>query len=135
MTPAELAAIHERAAPLSGWSPESFAGLLRTHGTILQIGEQGFALARQATDEAELLMIAVDPRMQRNGIGQMLLDRLFLQLRENGSRTLFLEVATSNAAARSLYAKVGFVQTAIRKAYYRTPDGTREDALVLQKTL
>jgi ribosomal-protein-alanine N-acetyltransferase len=42
---------------------------------------------------------------------------------------LFLEVRTSNDAARALYASRGFVPVGRRRAYYRDP---LEDALVLR---
>ena len=45
--------------------------------------------------------------------------------------TAFLEVATSNVAARGLYGRAGFEAVGLRRRYYA--DGT--DALVLRRTL
>jgi ribosomal-protein-alanine N-acetyltransferase len=39
-----------------------------------------------------------------------------------------LEVRASNGAARALYARMGFREVSVRRAYYREP---AEDALVL----
>jgi len=43
---------------------------------------------------------------------------------------VFLEVRESNAPARALYGRAGFVSIAVRKKYY----GDGEDAVVMVKT-
>ena len=95
----------------------------------------GFALARQILDEAEILMVAVDPDAQRKGHGTTLMNSLLKRLTNAGVATVFLEVEEGNHPARALYAKLGFAQTGRRKGYYRRADGTRADALLLSKTL
>ena len=44
-------------------------------------------------------------------------------------RQLFLEVRSSNQAARLLYQKIGLVEVDVRKNYYHDPF---EDAIVMQ---
>ena len=51
-----------------------------------------------------------------------------------GSKKIILEVRVSNSIAYSLYEKLGFKEIAIRKKYYRLPEG-REDAYVMSKSL
>ena len=51
-------------------------------------------------------------------------------LNQRGSHCLTLEVRASNAPARKLYEKLGFVQVGIRPNYYQHP---REDGLILRK--
>ena len=48
---------------------------------------------------------------------------------------VFLEVARGNTAAISLYRNLGFVETGVRKSYYKRKDGQFEDALILQLSL
>ena len=47
----------------------------------------------------------------------------------------FLEVAADNAAAQALYARAGFAESGRRRGYYRRPDGSGLDALVMQRAL
>ena len=135
MSPEDLARLHERAAPSRGWSPKSYADLLDLKETLIECMPAGFALARQILDEAEILMVAVDPDAQRKGHGTTLMNSLLKRLTNAGVATVFLEVEEGNHPARALYAKLGFAQTGRRKGYYRRADGTRADALLLSKTL
>ncbi len=52
-----------------------------------------------------------------------------------GARSLFLEVADGNVAARHLYAKAGFAEAGRRAGYYVRDGGAREDALILKVAL
>jgi ribosomal protein S18 acetylase RimI-like enzyme len=47
---------------------------------------------------------------------------------------MLLEVRPTNAAARALYARAGFVQLGVRRDYYPAKPG-REDALLLGRAL
>ncbi|HLH85314.1 MAG TPA: ribosomal protein S18-alanine N-acetyltransferase [Thermoplasmataceae archaeon] len=70
------------------------------------------------SEEARVLLLAVDENYRGMGIGRLLLDE-FLQLclREN-IISVRLEVRTDNDRAISFYKKLGFVITARMKAYY-----------------
>jgi ribosomal-protein-alanine N-acetyltransferase len=46
-----------------------------------------------------------------------------------GARSVWLEVRTSNVAARMMYLAAGFVAAGVRRGYYRRPT---EDALILR---
>lgn len=94
------------------------------HGTL------GFALARTIADEAELLLIAVDPDCQRRGVGKSLLHHFIEQARASGAEKLHLEVRDNNPAV-ILYATAGFVPAGRRPNYYRGIDGTKHDAVTL----
>ena len=52
-----------------------------------------------------------------------------------GAEAMLLEVSAENAAALSLYRKLGFVEVGRRKAYYTHDDGTRTTALVMRRDL
>ena len=93
----------------------------------------GFALARAVTDEAELLSFAVDPSSRRRGIGRQLLSAMVCRLAKRGCCRIYLEVAKSNDAARSLYESLGFMEVGRRPGYYVRPDSPPEDALVLAR--
>lgn len=90
----------------------------------------GFAISQIVLDEATLFNIAIDPAFQGKGYGKQLLSELILQLKDKGVATLWLEVRESNPA-RKLYDSLGFNEVDIRKNYYPTPDGGRENAVVM----
>ena len=81
--------------------------------------------------EASLIEMSVHPNVQRQGLGQLLLQELMARACSLGSEKIFLEVRASNAAARALYQKNGFKVISTRKRYYSKPE---EDALVMEKT-
>jgi len=72
--------------------------------------------------------IAVAPEFRRRGYGELLLTHVIELAQNLGVATIFLEVRTSNIAARSLYEKHGFLAVGLRKDYYRHPT---EDAVVM----
>jgi len=140
---AVLAALHARCFPV-GWPESTLADLLSLPGgfgllaTVLDNGAAqpaGFALARVAADEAELLTIGVVPEAQRRGIARRLIAACAERAAGAGAAALFLEVGETNAAARALYDGLGFQEVGRRAAYYRQPDGRHEDALVMRRDL
>ena len=90
----------------------------------------GYIGSQTVMDETDMMNVAVDPRHRRKGAAQALVCTLVDELKENGSRSLTLEVRQSNTAAQQLYEKLGFRQVGKRPRYYRNP---REDALILRK--
>jgi len=118
-----------------GWTRSQCAGILPIEGITLTIGEDdkgavGFALARRVADEAELLLIAVDPDAQGHGVGLALLRHFIEGARQAGARRLHLEVRDGNPAV-TLYQRAGFEPAGRRRNYYRGPDGLRYDAVTL----
>ena len=95
----------------------------------------GFALYRAMADEAELLTVAVAPDAQRAGLGRELVEACIAGAAADGAARLFLEVGAGNAPALALYGKAGFRECGRRKAYYQRPDGSREDAIVMERPL
>ena len=94
----------------------------------------GFILVSFASDEAEIISIAVDKDFRRNKIGQSLLDFATKFLLTKKIRTIFLEVSENNKSAICFYLKNGFVKSYERKNYY-FENGRGTNALVLRKIL
>lgn len=88
----------------------------------------GFVLTRQAADEEELLLIAVTPDFRRRGLGESLIQKLFVSARSRGTTRIFLEMRRGNPAIH-LYEKVGFKPIGARPNYYRLTNGERVDAI------
>lgn len=82
--------------------------------------------------EMEVLNIAVAPALRRRGLGRRLLGLVLQICRKMGIRQGYLEVRSSNAAARALYASFGYAECGVRKGYY--PDNG-EDAVLMRLDL
>jgi ribosomal-protein-alanine N-acetyltransferase len=128
-----MAEIHRAAfPPMESWSRDVMALQLELpsgFGFVHSLG--GMILARVASDESEILTLAVAPSQRRLGIGSALLKAAMERARGMGAVAMFLEVAVSNHAARALYSAHGFAEAGLRRQYYS--DGT--DALILRSTL
>ena len=83
-------------------------------------------------DELEILNLAVLPAQRRQGHGQELVRQSLTRAVKLGIKRAVLEVRSGNTAALALYARTGFRQIGLRKAYYAD---TEEDALVLECAL
>lgn len=93
----------------------------------------GFCILQPVLDEANLLLMAVHPSKQGQGIGFKLLDHS-LNVLKNNPIQIFLEVRESNLSAIALYEKSGFHQIDLRKNYYPKNDGTKEHAVIMVKS-
>jgi [ribosomal protein S18]-alanine N-acetyltransferase len=126
-----LAALHA-AAFAEPWDMPSLKALLAQPGAIAFWAEaQGFVLIRSVADEAEILTLAVKPAARRRGIASALVSAGAEEAHRQGARTLFLEVAENNGAARALYTRLGFAAAGRRRDYY----GAGQDALLLKAQL
>jgi ribosomal-protein-alanine N-acetyltransferase len=95
----------------------------------------GFAVARVAADECELLSLAVTPPRRRAGLGARLLDAAIAAAIAHKARLLFLEVAEDNAPALRLYRSRGMEAVGRRPNYYELPGGGAVAALTMRLDL
>ncbi len=121
------------------WNAAQCLGILSLPDVWLTLAEDdshtiGFALSRLLTDEAELLLLAVEPAARGRGVGRALIDRTGCIAVRRGAHRLLLEVRDGNQAV-DLYHAVGFAQIGRRRAYYRGSDGAMRDALTLAQPL
>lgn len=136
MTPAEMAALHAACFTTPRpWSAAEIASLLDSPHTFALTEANAFLLGRVVAGEAELLTLAVAPDQRRQGIASRLMQSFLTECRARTADSVFLEVAEPNLPARALYAAHGFTQSGLRRAYYHTPDGQAQDALVLVRSL
>jgi ribosomal-protein-alanine N-acetyltransferase len=95
----------------------------------------GYFVAMPGFEEMHLLNLTVAPPYQRRGHARALLGHLGALSRECGAAAIWLEVRESNAGARALYLREGFVEAGRRRGYYPAPQGQREDAILMSKVL
>lgn len=122
------------------WSAPQLAAAFAhgaTFGQVALAGDtpKGFALARLIVDEAELLLVAVDPAARRLGIGRELVEAVATQARDCGGVTLFLEVREGNLPAVQLYKSTGFTVAGRRPSYYGGRNQERFDGLTMRRSL
>lgn len=90
----------------------------------------GYGGVQIVLDEGGVTNLAVRKEFRRLGAGSALLSEIIAHCARNAVKTLRLEVAAVNDAAKNLYLKYGFEVEYTRKNYY--PEG---DALVMVKRL
>ncbi len=121
------------------WTRSQSLGVMAMPGvrlTLALIDDEpaGFALVRSVVDEAELLLLAVDPRYRRRGVATALLRGIVDDGRASGVADLHLEVRAGNDAVR-LYTAHGFAKVGERRGYYRGKTGQVYDAHTYRRAL
>jgi len=122
------------------WTRSQCAGILPMPGVELVLARDGngtlagFSLYRTVADEAELLLLAVDPEYRRRGIGRRLLDHFLNRATNSGASRVHLEVREGNPAVM-MYREAGFNFAGRRRKYYRGRFGGEFDALTLNREL
>ena len=132
---ADVAAIEKECFGAAAWSENSVASELTNKLSLWLVALEdgrvaGYVGSQTVCEETDMMNVAVTADFRRQGIGEKLVLALVEELKAIDSRSLTLEVRASNSPAIALYEKLGFVQTGLRKNYYRNP---REDALILRK--
>lgn len=116
------------------WSREAYARELRANKLAFYIvadedGEiVGFAGLWGIIEEGHITNVAVHPAYRGKGLGKLLVSKLLEVSEQYGIDKFTLEVRPSNAAAISLYQKLGFQAVGKRPRYY---EDNGEDALIM----
>jgi ribosomal-protein-alanine N-acetyltransferase len=127
----------ERLSFSTPWSETSFRSEIYSRYSVTRVAELngvivGYICVKHVADECHLLDLAVHLDYRRRGIARALLDNVIQELRMDGCRFFYLEVRSSNYAARKLYEKFGFNMVGVRKGYYVNP---AEDAVIMMMEL
>lgn len=140
MTASDVDAVEaiERVMHASPWTRGNFSDSIDA-GYHCWIAERdgrlaAYAIVAVGAEEAHLLNLTVAKEWQRQGIGAAFTAFLKKLARDYGAGRMFLEVRPSNDAARALYARAGFAEIGVRRAYYPAAQG-REDAVVMEMRL
>lgn len=79
----------------------------------------GYAGLAAFGDEAHVMTIGADPKVQGRGIGRLMLRALLAEAERRGAARVILEVRVDNVPAVALYESEGFVTVGVRKRYYQ----------------
>lgn len=125
----EIANLHKLCFPNKPWSASDFADLKKS-GCEIIVSQNSFAVWRNVADEAEIITIGVAPDARRNGIASAMLVIIEKNIKNQGVKKIFLEVASNNIAGKKLYENNGYKVVGTRPKYY---DGI--DAILMAKDL
>jgi ribosomal-protein-alanine N-acetyltransferase len=118
------------------WSVESLELMLGEQAMGLVALEDGRVLGYVGMmcvlDEGQIINVATHPDARRRGVGRALMIAIEQSAKQRGIVFLSLEVRESNAAARSLYSSLGWVECGIRKNFYSKPT---ENACIMTKSI
>ncbi|MFZ0021999.1 ribosomal protein S18-alanine N-acetyltransferase [Acinetobacter sp.] len=131
----EAVAKIEKSVQSHPWTLKQFEDAVTAYqSTVIEVQGQvaGFCILQPVLDEANLLLMAIDPAQQGQSLGYQLLEASVAMLKNNPVQ-IFLEVRESNLAAIKLYEKSGFHQIDLRKNYYPNANGSREHAIIMVK--
>ncbi len=130
-----LADLHARAFGRS-WGAAEIEAMLKNPVTFaLRAEAQGFVMAWVLVGEGEILTLAVVPEARRQGVGEALTAAACAAAVSRGAVAMSLEVAEDNAAARALYAKLGFEEAGRRRDYYANGAAASVDAIIMRRGL
>lgn len=120
-----------------GYRPERMAQLIAARDTCTLVAHErtrcvGFAVMSFGESSAHLVLLAVQPRQRRRGIGRALLNWLLASATTAGVASVHLELLEDNAAARAFYRSFGFTETLRLPGYYRGRKAAVRMALVLR---
>ena len=116
----------EEACFVHPWSRQSLESELQNEQSLFYIAVEesrvlGYIGMSYVLDEGYIYNVAVDSAWRNKGVGSALIQTLVTYAKKHNFAFLTLEVRESNASARSLYAKFGFVKAGERKHYYTDP--------------
>jgi len=129
----------EQQAYAHAWTRSHFQDALNSgnEAQMLLAGDTllGYFVAMKGFEEVHLLNITVAPTYQRQGWAHVMLDALAIWARGQGAEWLWLEVRSGNARATKVYESQGYRRMGLRKNYYPSAHGQREDAVVMSLRL
>ena len=106
------------------WSEASVRSTLQLATTaawviVLDGHIRGHLISTHLFERAEVLLVAVDPSLRRQGWGRRLLHHGQQHWAHHGVTEAWLEVRVDNAPARALYDALGWTKHSVRHRYYR----------------
>jgi len=81
------------------------------------------------------IRIAIARECQRQGMGSILANELFLHALKSGLEKIVAEMMETQEGAKKVFEKLGFKQEAVLRGHVRDQTGVRHDLLILTKDL
>lgn len=137
---AGILTVERATAEAPHWSEAVWSGVLGAsepveRGVFVAVSKDcvvGFVVVGLVAGVAELESVAVATDARRRGLGRGLCLQAIEWAQRAGATSMELEVRASSAAARALYASLGFREQGRRAKYYRDPV---DDAVLMSVVL
>lgn len=105
------------------WTPKRllrYCALASTNAYVAEIDGKfaGFSIASLGDVRAHLVLLAVEPRYRKRGVGLELLNWQITAAQTAGLTDMSLEVRVANRVAQLFYASVGFMRIRLLPNYY-----------------
>jgi len=134
----EVKALEDALFPIDAWTQDMFHNELAEVGISREVMVTrlagkivGYVSFRYVADEGDVVTIAVDTSVQKQGVGTAMMDWLETTAKVRGLKNLFLEVRSDNIPAIAMYLARDFERIDLRRNYY----DTGVDAYVMRKRL
>ena len=119
------------------YTPRRIAALIADPDSLALVAHdgariQGFAVMQFGDERAHLVLLCVQPALQRRGIGRSLTEWLLESARVAGIASIQLELRADNAAALAFYRRLGFGETQVVAGYYDGSISARRMTLPLR---
>ena len=129
-----IVVIIEKDVHFSPWTIQNFQDALAAKNIFkvffLDDMIVGYYIALLASDECQILNIAIKKCQQNKGLGNYLINHVKDLSKSLYVASIFLEVRVSNIKAIKLYEKKGFNELGVRNNYYKTLNGTENGILM-----
>lgn len=134
----EVKALEDLLFPVDAWTADMFHNELAEVGITREVMVArlagkivGYVSFRFVADEGDVVTIAVDASVQKQGVGTLMMNWLETTAKVRGIKNLFLEVRSDNIPAVAMYLARDFERIDLRRNYY----DTGVDAYVMRKRL
>ena len=120
------------------YTPSRMAALIRDCDHVALVacdarGPQGLAVMHFGDLHAHLVLLCVQPSLQRQGLGRRLLQWLIESAQVAGIVSVRLELRADNLGAQAFYERLGFVPTRLLPGYYDGEISAQRMALPLRQ--
>ena len=117
------------------FSLEDFKRLQKSTNVKIEKEQNSIAILGLTDREVEIYFIGVAASLRGRGLGKKLLKRIISFSKNYGADFIILEVGINNIQAKNMYLSLNFIESGVRKNYYRNSSGIREDAIIMKLNL
>ena len=114
---------------------EDFKRFQKSTNVKIEREQNCIAILGLTVREVEIYFIGVAESLRGRGLGKKLLKNIISFSKNYGADFIILEVGINNIRAKNMYLSLNFLESGIRKNYYRNSSGIREDAIIMKLNL
>jgi ribosomal protein S18 acetylase RimI-like enzyme len=117
------------------FSLEDFKRFQKSTNVKIEKEQNCIAILGLTDREVEIYFIGVAESLRGRGLGKKLLKNIISFSKNYGADFIILEVGINNIRAKNMYLSLNFIESGVRKNYYRNSSGIREDAIIMKLNL